>query len=398
MEFLVDNSTDDTDGLPEPLTPADADVRSCPYMPLYGDRLFRSDFSFKASDAEFRAAMQLWWEAWRQVPAGSLPDNEKALACLSGAAGDLRKWRRIAGVALHGFVKCADGRLYHPIICDAAMGVLKSRSGERTKKANQREKLKNKGASTRGKTQHTGNDVHVDTCHYTETVSTGTSTYVSPPLTKLNLTKQEKHLHLHRGEPPACTRARGIVADADESFLKDKESSGSSEPQASREADPELDSPQSASQPDASQAAPQVGGWEKNFRKLPPGVVGPRPLAKHEMPRLSELPDGWRRLGLPVEHRRWAGEMRDVPCYREAVFPDFAQEVCTVARMMQDHRQDDWYLIISWLADGISQSTIIAAIEAWVEKSGDKYRPPSWIQALDRPVRAFHAQQQGLAA
>src|SRR4051812_24676489 len=185
MEFLVDNSTDDMDGLPEPLTPADADMRSCTYMPMYVHRLLNSELRFKSSDAEFRGAFMLWCAAWLQVPAGSLPDDPQVLCHLSDCGKDVRKWRRIAAKSLQGFVKCADGRLYHPVICDAALMVLKSRKGERTKKANQREKLKNAGISPQGNTPQTSNDVHVDRCHEPETVSTGTS----PPLTKLNLTE-----------------------------------------------------------------------------------------------------------------------------------------------------------------------------------------------------------------
>src|SRR4051812_4109620 len=83
---------------PAPLTPRDCVVRG-EYMPLYGDRLFTSTFMANATAVEFRAGMRLWWEAWQQRPAASLPNEEKVLAHLTGSAqtsvggGACARWR-----------------------------------------------------------------------------------------------------------------------------------------------------------------------------------------------------------------------------------------------------------------------------------------------------------------
>jgi Protein of unknown function (DUF1376) len=107
--------------LPAPLVPAEVDLRGLEYMPLMGDRLFSSDFNLDADDTEFRVGLRLWWQAWKQVPAGSLPSEERRLCKLAGLEEAPAKWKRVRHQALHGFVQCADGRLYHPIIAQQAL-------------------------------------------------------------------------------------------------------------------------------------------------------------------------------------------------------------------------------------------------------------------------------------
>jgi hypothetical protein len=104
---------------PEPLTPVDCDLRGLPYMPLETLRLLDSDFFALATAEEFRCALVLWCKAWQQVPAGSLPDDDRILAHLSGARD---KWCDVHDMSLHGFVKCSDGRLYHPVVSEKAIG------------------------------------------------------------------------------------------------------------------------------------------------------------------------------------------------------------------------------------------------------------------------------------
>ena len=88
------------DQLPAPLVPAEVDLRGLEYMPLLGDRLFGSDFYLDANDAEFRVGLTLWWSAWKQVPAGSLPDNDSRLCKLAGLDGNRAKWSKVRERAL----------------------------------------------------------------------------------------------------------------------------------------------------------------------------------------------------------------------------------------------------------------------------------------------------------
>ena len=72
-------STEEFNDLPEPLVPADVDLRSFPTMPVDVQALRNSDMAVTATADEFRAAILLWIAAWHQVPAGSLPNDDKIL-------------------------------------------------------------------------------------------------------------------------------------------------------------------------------------------------------------------------------------------------------------------------------------------------------------------------------
>lgn len=109
--------------LPAPLTPPECDLRGMPYMALDLVRLFESDFYALSTGEEFKAALTLWGKSFYQMPGGSLPDDERLLAHLSGA----KRWEVVKKMALKGWVKCADGRLYHPTVAQKAMEAWRSR-------------------------------------------------------------------------------------------------------------------------------------------------------------------------------------------------------------------------------------------------------------------------------
>lgn len=109
-----------TDTLPEPLTPPDCDLRSFVYMPVDIIRLFSSEFHAKSTDAEWRAGFTLWLKSYHQVPAGSIPDDDVILARMAELGRDVDGWKALRTMALHGWVKCSDGRLYHPTVCEKA--------------------------------------------------------------------------------------------------------------------------------------------------------------------------------------------------------------------------------------------------------------------------------------
>jgi hypothetical protein len=125
------------DALPEPPVPADADLRHFPTMPLDVRRLRDSDLAGVEDGDVFRAAVLSWCAAWHQLPAGSLPDDDAALARLLGFGRDVRGWRRVrAKGGLRGWIRCSDGRLYHPVVAAAAHDALhKSRVAARANAA-----------------------------------------------------------------------------------------------------------------------------------------------------------------------------------------------------------------------------------------------------------------------
>lgn len=120
----------------EPLVPADADLRDFHFMPLDVARLINSDLAAIATGEEFKAAVLLWCKCWHQVPASSLPNDERMLAHLAGYGRDLRGWKRVKDVALRGFILCADGRLYHPVIAEKVVEALAAKEKQRARTSN----------------------------------------------------------------------------------------------------------------------------------------------------------------------------------------------------------------------------------------------------------------------
>jgi hypothetical protein len=133
--------------LPDPLVPAEVDLTDFPFMPLDVRRLRDSDLASLESPEACWAAVLLWAASWHQVPAASLPDDDRVLSQLAGFGRVVKEWMRVREGALRGFVKCSDGRLYHPVVVEKAVeawnGKLRlrwKRDCERIKKYHQRHK------------------------------------------------------------------------------------------------------------------------------------------------------------------------------------------------------------------------------------------------------------------
>ena len=107
-----------TAGILDPLTPQDCDLRDFSFMPLDVVRLRDSTLAIKATGEEFRAAVLLWCASWHQMPAGSLPDDDAELATFAGFGRVVKEFKKIKAGATRGWVKCSDGRLYHPVIAE----------------------------------------------------------------------------------------------------------------------------------------------------------------------------------------------------------------------------------------------------------------------------------------
>lgn len=125
-----------TDTLPEPFVPAEVDLRGLPWMPVQTERLLDSDLWGLSTGEEFKVAFRLWCKAWQQVPAASLPDDDRLLMNLAGV-GRMAHWLKLRPVALRRFVRCSDGRLYHPVLAEKALEAWKHRSAQRDR-ANKR--------------------------------------------------------------------------------------------------------------------------------------------------------------------------------------------------------------------------------------------------------------------
>lgn len=107
--------------LPAPLTPPDCDLKAFSFMPLHVARLRDSDLAALEDPEACWYAVLLWCASWHQVPAASLTDDDAVLARLCGLGRDVETFRRHKAGALRGFIKCSDGRLYHPIVAEQAL-------------------------------------------------------------------------------------------------------------------------------------------------------------------------------------------------------------------------------------------------------------------------------------
>lgn len=124
---------------PAPLVPAEVDLRGLPWMRLDTSRLLDSDLFAISTGDEFKAAVALWCKSWTQLPAASLPDDDRVLAHLSGAGA---RWKKLKAMALRGWVRCADGRLYHPVVAEQACDAWDERLEYRTKQEEAAERKK----------------------------------------------------------------------------------------------------------------------------------------------------------------------------------------------------------------------------------------------------------------
>jgi hypothetical protein len=137
--------------LPEPLTPPDCDLRDFAFMPLDVARLRDSDLAALESPEACWAAVLLWCASWHQVPAASLPDDDRVLSKIAGYGRVLKEWTVVREAALRGWIKCADARLYHPVVAEKAVESWKAKVVHHWKKECDRIRKSNKQREQEGK-------------------------------------------------------------------------------------------------------------------------------------------------------------------------------------------------------------------------------------------------------
>ncbi|SKC78457.1 Protein of unknown function [Burkholderia sp. CF099] len=141
------------DEFPNPLTPVDAELRNFREMPIDVPRLLGSDLVHDESPEACWSAMLLWCVSWHEVPAGSLPDNDEWLAKRAGYwhKGKLDPtWHDVRDGALHGWIKCSDGRLYHPVVAEKVNNAWFSKHRHAHEKLGERIRKRNKTRAEKG--------------------------------------------------------------------------------------------------------------------------------------------------------------------------------------------------------------------------------------------------------
>lgn len=144
------------DDLPEPLISPEVDIAGFGGFMLDVDRLLASELVALATPEESWCAFMLWCRAWQQRPAGSLPNDERVLASFSRAGA---RWKKVRAMALHGFILCSDGRLYHPVVCAQVMKAWAKRRAYR----NDQERLQKWREAKRGNGTPTPAETHNET-------------------------------------------------------------------------------------------------------------------------------------------------------------------------------------------------------------------------------------------
>ncbi len=103
---------------PEPPVEPGTNLRGFSFIPLEIERLRLSKAWMMAKRNPELAfyMLNLWMASWHEVPAGSLEDDDEVLA--NAAMCSLKKWPKIREKVMRTWVKCEDGRLYHPVVCE----------------------------------------------------------------------------------------------------------------------------------------------------------------------------------------------------------------------------------------------------------------------------------------
>jgi hypothetical protein len=146
--------------LPDPPYPAEIRARGWRFE-IELERVKRSD-TWKLTPAEIRPWLfMLWAEAWLEHPVGTLPADDRLIAATIEMPLALFQAHR--EVLMRGWYRCADGRLYHPVLCERVeeMIALRQKDAARVRAWRERGKQAVSEDVTRNKRGRTGEfDTH----------------------------------------------------------------------------------------------------------------------------------------------------------------------------------------------------------------------------------------------
>jgi hypothetical protein len=115
------------------------------------EKLMASELVALSSLEVIGAALLLWSRAWKQMPAASLPDDDRVISAF--AKLPLPRFRKIRDEVLRGFVKCSDGRLYHRTLSAEAVVAFERKVAFQRKRETDAERLR-KWRETHRETPH----------------------------------------------------------------------------------------------------------------------------------------------------------------------------------------------------------------------------------------------------
>lgn len=122
-------------------------------MPLDIGRFRQSDLVTEEEPEAVLAAILLWGVAWHEVPAASVPDNDRWLAKAAGYGRSVDAWLKVKDAALRGFIKCSDGRLYNRTLAEKASKAWEGRQQYEWRKAGDRHRKAQRDMPTEERTK-----------------------------------------------------------------------------------------------------------------------------------------------------------------------------------------------------------------------------------------------------
>jgi len=348
--------------LPAPPVPADANMKGYPAFLLDTDALVESDLTINETAETFKISVLSWCLAWKQIPAGSLPNDDRKLAWMFRFGSDaeaIAKWKaaRAAG-ALYKWYEASDGRLYHPVVASKVLDAIATRAAQKNRTAAARAHRYNGSTPPGGKPLDIVEKGISVTENATENV-TGNVTGSVRPLSRvsglsvtssnMNLKKKEEEDSLSQTQYSVCARGEGV-------------------------------------QPKGADHTPLPEPIPEPAPRPPPS---PPPLRGY-MPCRSSPPRHWIVLA-------GAETMLDDSPHKGGVVAgvflhEAAELVCQAARIEDPDWRCDWRPLKAWLVDGFDLTRhILPAIE-WKAKRED-YEPVRSLMAFDGLIRNWRAER-----
>lgn len=350
--------------LPDPMTPPDCDLRGLGYMPLDVVRLVDSDLFALSTGDEFKCALTLWCKSWLQVPAASLPDDDRILAHLSSAG---MSWQIVRDMALRGWVKCSDGRLYHPVVAEKALTAWKQRLMQRGKANKRWEKKPNDDTTPNG-----GNAAAPPAEHAAASLN-GAAGHAAA-----------SELNAAAFQNDATAHARAIPLHMQ---VKEKESKKETAANLVQEQTPrEIES--------------RVPVHDKTSSGEIAVDSRPEPVIPHDirlMPRRSDPEGQWRWMGAKHEDEMIGVRFEKMTMRNGSQLRAVSELVCQAALIHDENWRGDWWTVAAWLDAGIDPiNTIIPAIRS--ATSWDGFVTKDRLAWFDKRVREWHVSPRRVKA
>ena len=144
-----------TAALPAPPYPAETRAKGWRFE-LDLERIEQSD-TWALAPADLRPwLLMLWATAWKQVPCGSLPEDDQLVAVRIGMKPT--QFAKARSILMRGWWKADDGRLYHDTVAARVLDMLGAKGKERQRKADYRKRKEAEETAARQNGDSQGSD------------------------------------------------------------------------------------------------------------------------------------------------------------------------------------------------------------------------------------------------